>query len=89
MEQKIEVGKSPLGEAVKRWSKVVCPYKLRLKAVKLPLGKGISRQVIGCELGSSESSVSNWIKAHRQQGEDGLRNKPDGAPRRQKKLLIR
>ena len=87
MEEKIEVGKkSPRKKSQKNRAKVVYPYELRLKAVKLHLEDGISREVIGRELGASEGSVSNWIKAYRQQGEDGLRNKPSGAPRGTKKL---
>jgi transposase InsO family protein len=87
MEEKIEVGKkSPRKKSQKNRVKVVYPYELRLKAVKLHLEDGISREVIGRELGASEGSVSNWIKAYREQGEDGLRNKPCGARRGQKKL---
>ncbi len=59
MEEKIEVGKkSPRKGSPKKWTKVVYPYELRLKAVKLLLEDGISREVIGRELGASESSVS-------------------------------
>jgi transposase InsO family protein len=87
MEEKIEVGKkSPRKKSQKNRAKVVYPYELRLKAVKLHLEDGISREVIGRELGASDSSVSNWVKAYQQQGEEGLRNKPCGAPRGQKKL---
>jgi transposase InsO family protein len=87
MEEKIEVGKkSPRKRSTKIRPKVVYPYELRLKAVKLHLEDGISREVIGRELGASESSVSNWVKVYRQQGEDGLRDKLRGAPRGQKKL---
>ena len=87
MEEKIEVGKkSPRKKSTKNRPKVVYPYELRLKAVKLNLEDGISREVIGRELGASEGSVSNWVKAYREKGEDGLRNKPCGARRGQKKL---
>src|SRR5271170_4304878 len=87
MEEKIEVGKKcPRKKSQNNRAKVVYPYELRLKAVKLHLEDGISREVIGRELGASDSSVSNWVKAYQQQGEDGLRNKPCGAPRGQKKL---
>jgi len=87
MEEKIEVGKkSPRKKSTKNRAKVVYAYELRLKAVKLHLEDGISREVIGRELGASEGSVSNWVKAYREKGEDGLRNKPCGARRGQKKL---
>jgi hypothetical protein len=47
MEEKIEVGKkSPRKSSPKKWTKVVYPYELRLKAVKLHLDQGISRDVI-------------------------------------------
>ena len=87
MEEKIEVGKkSPRKSSPKKWTKVVYPYELRLKAVKLHIEKGIGRDVISRELGVGESSVSNWIKAYRKEGEDGLRNKPPGARPGKKKL---
>ena len=57
---------------------MVYPYELRLKAVKLHLEEGISRDVISRELGVGESSVSNWIKAYREKGEDGLRTQASG-----------
>ena len=87
MEEKIEVEKkNPRRSSQKNKPRVVYPYELRLKAVKLNLEKGISREVISRELGVGESSVSLWIRAYRQEGEDGLRNKPPGAPRGKKKL---
>jgi transposase InsO family protein len=87
MEEKIEVGKkSPRKNGPKKWTKVVYPYELRLKAVKLHLEKGISRDVISRELGVGESSVSNWVKAYREKGEDGLRAQARGPRPGQKKL---
>jgi len=87
MEEKIEVGqKKARKTSPKKRTKVVYPYELRLKAVKLHLEKGISRDVISRELGAGESSVSNWIKAYREEGEEGLRNKPPGARPGKKKL---
>ena len=87
LEEKIEVGKKAARKnGPKKWPKVVYPYELRLKAVKLNLEKGISRDVISRELGVGESSVSNWIKAYREEGEEGLRNKPPGARPGQRKL---
>ncbi len=87
MEEKIEVGKkSPRKKSQKGRAKVVYPYELRLKAVKLHLEDGISREVIGRELGASDSSIVNWIKAYREKGEDGLRSQPRGIKPGQKKL---
>jgi len=87
LEEKIEVEKKALRKgSPKKRSKVVYPYELRLKAVKLHMEKGISRDVISRELGVGESSVSNWVTAYRQKGEEGLRSKPPGAPRGKKKL---
>ena len=46
------------------------PYELRLKrlkrlkAVTLHLEDGISREVIGRELGVGESTVSIWLRAY-------------------------
>ena len=87
MEEKIEVGKkSPRKISPKKRTKVVYPYELRLKAVKLHLEEGISREVISRELEVGESSISIWARAYRQEGEEGLRSKPPDAPRGQKKL---
>src|SRR5271170_3146004 len=86
-EEKIEVEKkSPRKNGPKNRTKVVYSYELRLKAVKLHLEEGISREVISRELGVGESSVSVWVRTYRQEGEDGLRSKPPGAPRGKKKL---
>ena len=87
MEEKIEVGKKvPHKRGPKKGTKVVYPYELRLKAVKLHLEQGISREVLSRELGVGESSVSVWLRAYRQQGEEGLRTRPRGVRPGQKKL---
>jgi transposase InsO family protein len=87
LEEKIEVGKKvPRKNGPKKWTKVVYPYELRLKAVKLHLEEGISREVISRELGVGESSVSVWVRSYRQKGEDGLRSQPRGVRPGQKKL---
>ena len=70
MEEKIEVGKkSPRKKSQKNRVKVVYPYELRLKAVKLHLEDGISRELISRELGVGESSVSVWLRLYRKEGE--------------------
>jgi transposase InsO family protein len=87
MEEKIEVGKrTPRKNSPKNRTRVVYAYELRLKAVKLHLEEGISREVISRELGVGQASVSNWVKVYRQEGEDGLRTKPPGARPGTKKL---
>ncbi len=87
MEEKIEVGqKKARKNSPKKRTKLVYPYELRLKAVKLHLEKGISRDVISRELGVGESSVSNWVKAYREKGEDGLRTQARGPRPGQNKL---
>jgi transposase InsO family protein len=87
MEEKIEVGKKAPGKRrSKNRGKVVYPYELRLKAVKLNLEEGIGQGVISRELGASESSISVWVRLYRKEGEEGLRNKPPGGPRGKKKL---
>ena len=87
MEEKIEVGqKKARKNSCKKRTKLVYPYELRLKAVKLHLEKGISRDVISRELGVGESSVSNWVKAYREKGEDGLRAQARGPRPGQNKL---
>jgi transposase-like protein len=66
MEEKIEVGKrSPRKNGPKKKTRLVYPYELRLKAVKLQLEEGISREVISRELGVGGGSISNWVKAYR------------------------
>jgi transposase InsO family protein len=87
MEEKIEVGKrSPRKNGPKKKTRLVYPYELRLKAVKLQLEEGISREVISRELGVGGGSISNWVKAYREKGEEGLRTKPPGSRPGQKKL---
>jgi transposase len=87
MEEKIEVGKKVSRKnGPKSRTKVVYPYELRLKAEKLNLEEGISREMISRELGVGRCSVTNWVMAYRKKGEEGLRTKPPGAARGQKKL---
>ena len=86
-EEKIEVEKkSRRKRSAKKKTKVVYAYELRVKAVKLYLEEGISREVISRELGVSESGLSKWLAAYRREGEEGLRTKAPGGPRGRKKL---
>jgi transposase InsO family protein len=48
-------------------------HELRLKAVKLHIEDGIAKSLIAKEMGVSGSTVDNWVRAYRAQGEDGLR----------------
>jgi len=73
---------SPRKTDPKSRTRGVYPYELRLKAVKLHLEEGPSR-----ELEVGEFSVSNWMPAYRQGGEDVLRNKPPDASLGKRKLL--
>jgi len=87
MEAKIEVDKKPRKKGgAKPKARVVYPYELRLKAVKLRLEDGISPEVISRELGVGTSSLSLWLQKYRQHGEAGLRSKLPGGGKGKKKL---
>lgn len=76
MEEKIEVEKrAPRKNSAKSRTKGVYACELRLKAVKLHLEEGISREVIRRELGVGGSSVSNWVAAYRREGVRGRTNR--------------
>ena len=62
------------------------PYELRLKAVKLQLEDGIKQELVARELGVGKSSLTNWVRRYRAEGEQGLRDKPLGNGRGKKKL---
>lgn len=87
MDERIEVRKKLVRKGgVRHKAKVVYPYEVRLRAVKLHLEDGISREVIGRELGVGGSSISNWVTIYKREGEEGLRGKPRGSRAGQKKL---
>jgi len=55
------------------------PFEFRLKAVKLHLEEGYSRQILHEEFGIGKSTLTKWIKNYNLFGEDGL--KPKRKPR--------
>lgn len=55
------------------------PYELRIKAVKLHLEEGYSKQLLHEELGIGKSTLSKWVKDFQNSGDDGL--KPKTRPR--------
>ncbi len=87
-QEKQEVGKKrAVGKnRSKNFKRVAHAYELRLRAVKLNLEEGISRERICEQMGVALSSLGLWIKRYRQEGEAGLRDKPMGSPAGKKKL---
>jgi len=57
-----------------KWSRRAGPYSadLKLRAVKLYLEEGYSRELISQELGVGKSTLTAWAKQYRERGEDGL-----------------
>jgi transposase InsO family protein len=51
-------------------------YDLKLRAVKLYLEEGYSKDLIAEELGVGKSTLTAWAKQYREEGEDGLRPRP-------------
>lgn len=87
MEDKSEfVKKRTKKKTPTKGSKKVYPYELRLKAVKLHLEDGIKQDLVVRELGVGKSSLINWVRRYRTQGEKGLGDKPLGPDRGKKKL---
>lgn len=56
----------------------------RLKAVRLCLEEGFPRELVCRETGVSTSSLSDWVRDYRKEGEAGLRRKP--APQQGRRL---
>jgi transposase InsO family protein len=65
---------SPRGGA--RRGRVVHPFELRLKAVKLRLEEGFSVKLIAEQMRLNPCSIFEWIKRYQQHGEAGLRPLP-------------
>jgi len=61
-----------------KWSGRAGPYRseLKLRAVKLYLEEGYSRELIAKELGIGKSTLTAWVKQYRERGEDALRSQP-------------
>jgi len=68
-----------------KWSGRAGPYSfdLKLRAVKLYLEEGYSRDLIAEELGVGKSTLTAWAKQYRERDEDGLRPQPSGKGRAQ------
>src|ERR1700677_711140 len=94
MEEKIEVGKKTAKTAgrdgVKKGKqgrrRGSYGYELRLKAVKLHLEEGVSREVICREMDVPRTTLLVWLEAYRQEGAEGLRPQTPGSPAGQKRL---
>jgi transposase InsO family protein len=56
-------------------------FEERLRAVKLQLEEGFTQGLIAEEMGVSIAAVSKWVGLYRQYGEEGLKDKGNGAPR--------
>lgn len=52
------------------------PFEFRLRAVKLYLEEGYTKQVLHEELGVGTSTLTKWVTKYNNDGEEGLRTKP-------------
>jgi len=52
------------------------PFELRLRAVKLYLEEGYTRQMVSEELGIGQSTLTTWAQRYRKLGEAGLEPRP-------------
>jgi len=50
-------------------------FDLKLRCVKLHLEKGLPVSLLIKEVGASRDTILHWVKAYRERGEAGLRNK--------------
>ena len=62
------------------------PFEVRRKAVQLYLEEGFSPRLIAREMQVGLSTLSNWVRLYRAQGEAGLQAKPRGPSRPQPKV---
>ncbi|WP_216382214.1 helix-turn-helix domain-containing protein [Arcanobacterium phocae] len=63
-------------------SKATYSFEFKLQAVQRALS-GEARPAIAKDLGlSSRKILDKWLSAYRSQGEDGLRPKPKGGPKK-------
>lgn len=54
------------------------PVALRLRAVKLHIEEGFSIELVAEELGVSHEALRGWLRRYRQDGEEGLKDRPTG-----------
>jgi transposase InsO family protein len=59
-------------------------FELKLRCVKLRVEEGVSVALISKELGVNRDVIYRWVKAYREQGEAGLRNRVRSSGSRQK-----
>ncbi len=59
-------------------------FELKLRCVKLRVEEGVSVVLISKEVGVNRDVIYRWVKAYREQGEAGLRNRVRSSGSRQK-----
>ena len=59
-------------------------FELKLRCVKLRLEEGLSVALISKEVGVGRDGIHRWVKAYRERGEAGLRNRVRSSGSRQK-----
>jgi transposase InsO family protein len=59
-------------------------FDLKLRCVKLHLGKGLPVSLLSKEVGASRETVLHWVKVYRERGEEGLRNSVRSSGNRRK-----
>jgi len=62
------------------------PFEVRLKAVRCHLEEGFSVSLVSKELGLNKKTVWDWVKRYRERGEEGLRQRLEGAGRGKPKV---
>jgi transposase InsO family protein len=78
------VAKAMAGRPRPGGKKVVCRYGyvIRRKAVQLHVEEGIPADLVAKELGISDTSVENWTRKYRTEGEAGLNDKKPGGKKK-------
>lgn len=72
-----------MGALVAKPTKSKYSFDFKLEVVRRILDEGATAQQLAREHGlSSGQLIQSWVRAYRQQGEDGLRPKPKGRPRK-------
>ena len=59
-------------------------FELKLRCVKLRVEESVSVALISKEVGVNRDVIYRWVKAYREQGEAGLRNRVRSSGSRQK-----
>ena len=59
-------------------------FELKLRCVKLRLEEGLPVSLLSKEAGISKDVIYRWVKAYREQGEAGLRNRIGSSGSRRK-----